>query len=75
MMIFLHAVLTFWGIGTAVIALCGAVTYVDAKGPLPRKKGARMMFGSPLWPVIGAIVIARNFRQVWRDAHWDELKR
>jgi hypothetical protein len=59
-----------YGIGTAIVLLLGTVRYMDARGPVSRREGARMIFGAPAWPVIGVCVVARNLRQAWRDADW-----
>jgi hypothetical protein len=34
-----------------------------------------MMFGAPAWFFVCVIIAARNFRQAWRDADWEGMKR
>ena len=63
-----------WMLGTVVTFFIGLVTYVDAKGTAPRRTGARIMFASPAWFFIGAIIAAREFRAAWRAADWKRLK-
>lgn len=71
----LLGMLTCWAMVTVCVCMIGFVKYMDARGPVPRRDGARLMFGAPLWPVFGAVVAARNFRQAWRDADWKGMKR
>lgn len=63
-----------WALVTVFIALIGFMKYVDAKFPVQKRDGARMMFGAPAWFIVGVILAARNVRQAWRDADWEKLK-
>lgn len=74
MMEFLLGMLVGYGLVTVLISLFGVVRYADARGPYPRRSGARMIFGAPLWPACGAVIAGRTIRQAWLDADWKGLK-
>lgn len=65
-----------WVFVSVIVFLFGLVKYADARpgDQMTKRMGARMIFGAPLWPVVGFVLASRNIRQVWRDADWEKLK-
>lgn len=57
-------VLSIWGVGTLVAAALGLAMHLHPIRDQDRRRGARMMLLSPLWPC----VIPGFLMQVWRAA-------